>query len=200
MCFSFRGKNRTRQPCLIVIGSVNSTSSGGLRKAENHSTIERFPMWLPVQLRRSPWIWARSGWTPGASCWAWRPERWSRKDPKCCLSVTHTERKRERDENRKELTGKFPMHPRNKSVTSDSTSSLHWKAARMKACSWRIPTDPKRRGKVWREKWKMEKMLWWFIHEEVCLSSLSGSLLYNPIQLNSLYQCTEHCDSHSCHN
>lgn len=55
---------------------------------------------LPVQLQNSPWIWARSGWTLGASCWVWRLGRWSRRVPKCCLSVTqdtrtcaHTEKK-----------------------------------------------------------------------------------------------------------
>lgn len=35
----------------------------------------------------SPWIWAQSGWTPGASCWAWMQGRWSGTGPRCCLSV-----------------------------------------------------------------------------------------------------------------
>lgn len=50
------------------------------------------------------------------------------------LCNTHTEnkssaqvhrRERERYENRKELTGRFSLHPRNQSVTSNSTSSLN---------------------------------------------------------------------------
>ena len=35
----------------------------------------------------SPWIWAQSAWTPGASCWAWMQGRWSGTGPRCCLSV-----------------------------------------------------------------------------------------------------------------
>lgn len=37
----------------------------------------------------SPWIWAQSGWTLGASCWVWMRERWWGTGPRCCLSAGH---------------------------------------------------------------------------------------------------------------
>lgn len=102
------------------------------------------------------------------------------------LCNTHTAIERERDENRKELTGTFPMHPRNRPVTSNSTSCHDWKAARMKRAAGEFLLTLNFKHKRVQKTGKV--LIRWFIHEDESLSTLSVSLLKNHATESQYYQ------------